>query len=113
MTHDEMLAALAPPRLPADMASISASEMLALLGLGLLVGLLLAMLLRPLLTHQPSVRARIRATRGQAPQDRLLSVARILGHLPAALRPAAYGAAPPPAPDQVERLALSHRKARK
>lgn len=112
MTHDEMLARLAPPRLPADMAMLGPGEMLGLVGLGLLTGLVLSWLLRPLLAHRPSRRALIRATRSQPPQDRLLSIARILGYLPPALRPAAYGAAPPLPAEQIEKIALSAVKRR-
>ena len=35
----------------------------------------------------------------------LLAIARVLGHLPAALRPAAYGAAPPPSDRRIEAIA--------
>ncbi|WP_295042205.1 hypothetical protein [uncultured Paracoccus sp.] len=106
MTRDDLLAQLSPPRLPLDMAVLGWRELLALGGVGLVAGLAVALLLRPLLARRPSRRALIRATRGQPPQDRILAVARILGHLPDALRPAAYGAAPAPDDAAIERAAL-------
>lgn len=109
MTHEELLDALAPPRLPPDMAMLSWAEMLALFGIGLLLGLVVWLLLGPILSHRPSRRARIRATRDLPPQERLLAIARILGHLPASLRPAAYGAVPPPASAEIERIARRSR----
>lgn len=106
MTHDDLLARLSPPRLPLDMAALGWREMLALAGIGLLAGLAAALLLRPILARKPSRRALIRATRGLPPQDRILAVARILGRLPDALRPAAYGAAPAPDDAAIEQAAL-------
>lgn len=110
MTREDMIAALAPSRLPASMARLSWDEMLALIGMGLLAALVISVVLAPLLTRRRSVRARIRATRGMPPQTRLLAIARILGHLPELLRPAAYGAAPPPSETEVERIALKARR---
>lgn len=110
MTHEEMLAALAPPRLPADMAMLGWREALGLAGLGLLAALILYVLLSPWLARRPSRRARIRATRGLPAQERILAIARILGHLPARLRPAAYGEAPAPADAEIERIALRSRR---
>ena len=107
MTHEEMLAALAPPRLPVDMAVMGWRELCGLAGLGLLAALILFALLLPWLTRRPSRRARIQATRGQPGAERILSIARILGHLPEALRPAAYGTVPPPSDAQIERIALA------
>ncbi|MTH35291.1 hypothetical protein GL279_11830 [Paracoccus limosus] len=105
MTQAELIAALAPSRLPASALDPGWREALALFGLGLLAGLVLALLLRPLLRPRVSLVQRIRATRGQPAQERLLSIARILGHLPPALRDAAYGAAPPPEDPLIERIA--------
>lgn len=110
MTHDEMLAALAPPRLPADMAAMGWREELGLLGLGLLAGLALFLALRPFLAHRPSRRSLIRATRGLPGQERILAIARILGHLPEPLRAAAYGAVPPPDDAGIERIAKRSRR---
>ncbi|MAN56565.1 MAG: hypothetical protein ACU0DB_08805 [Paracoccus sp. (in: a-proteobacteria)] len=112
MTQDQLLAALAPPRLPAGMAVMDWREDLGLLGLGLLVGLALFLALRPCLDRRPSRRALIRATRGLPGPERILAVARILGHLPDALRAAAYGAAPPPDDGRIERVALRSRRKR-
>lgn len=105
MTQAELIAALAPSRLPPDMQQPGLPEVLALFGLGLLAGLAVFALILPLLARRDTRRGRIRATRGLPPQERLLAIARILGGLPAALRPAAYGAAPPPPDDQIERIA--------
>ncbi len=105
MTHDELLAALSPSRLPPPLLVLDWREMLALFGLGLLIGLVLFWLLSPFLRRKPSRRAMIRATRGLQGEERLLAIARVLGYLPRALRPAAYGAAPVPPEAEVERLA--------
>lgn len=96
MTRDELLAALAPPRLPLEMAAIGWREGLALLAAGFLAGLVLTLLIRPWVAARPSWKARVRATRGLPAQDRILAVTRILGRMPPALRDAAYGAAPAP-----------------
>lgn len=113
MTHEDMLGLLAPARLPANMAVMGWRELCGLAGLGLLAALILFALLLPWLTRRPSRRARIRATRGQPGAERILSVARILGHLPEALRPAAYGAVPPPPDEQIERIARNTKSPRR
>lgn len=105
MTPAELVAALSPSRLPGSGLGLDWREALALFGLGLLAGALLGWLLSPLLIRRHSVRARIRATRGLDGPERLLAIARILGRLPRALRPAAYGAAPVPGDAEIERLA--------
>lgn len=107
MTQAELIAALSPSRLPPSLQVLGWRDGLALFGLGLLAGVLLVWLVSPMLTRRRSVRARIRATRGLDGQERLLAIARILGRLPKPLRPAAYGAAPVPCEDEVERLARS------
>lgn len=105
MTQAELIAALSPSRLPASMQMLGWRDGLALFGLGLLAGVAAVWLISPLLTRRRSVRARIRDTRGLPGQERLLAIARILGRLPASLRPAAYGAAPVPPDDRIEKLA--------
>jgi len=60
--------------------------------------------------RRPSRRARIRATRGQLPQERALAVARILGHLPRELHATAYQKAPPLGQAEIERIALRARR---
>lgn len=109
MTRADLVAALSPSRLPPSLQMLGWREGVALFGLGLLAGVLLVWLLLPLLTRRRSIRARIRATRGLEAEERLLAIARILGRLPRALRPAAYGAASMPAEDEVERLARSRK----
>lgn len=105
MTQAELIATLAPSRLPPSLQMLGWRDGVALFGLGLLLGVGLVWLISPLLTRRASIRARIRATRGLPGQDRLLAIARILGRLPKSLRPAAYGGAPVPPDDQIERLA--------
>lgn len=95
MTQEELIAALAPVRLPAAMRVLEGREMLALLGLGLLAAVLIAVLLRPLLTRRASLRSRLKATRGLPADERLLAIARITGRLPPDLRDAAYRSSPP------------------
>lgn len=112
MTHEEMIAALAAPRLPPDMAMLGWREISGLAGLGLLAALILFALLLPWLTRHPSRRARIRATRGQPATERILAIARILGYLPARLRPAAYGETTPPGDADIERIALRSKRPR-
>lgn len=104
MTQAELIAALSPSRLPPSLHVLSWQEAMALFGLGLITGAVLVGLISPLLIRRPSARARIRATRGQAGEERLLAIARILGHLPRSLRPAAYGAAEMPSDDEIDRL---------
>ncbi|SNT68617.1 hypothetical protein [Paracoccus seriniphilus] len=112
MTHEEMLAALKPARLPATMASPDWHEIVALIALGMLLAVMAHLIALPFLRPRPSRLGRIRATRGLAPQERLLAIARILGYLPARLRPAAYGAEPVPPDDQIERIIKTSRKPR-
>ena len=90
-------------------ATLTLGPWLALVALGLLLALAIFLAIQPLLSRRPSRRALILATRGQPAPERLLSVARILGHLPAVLRPAAYGAAPPPSDTEIERAAARPR----
>lgn len=101
----ELIAAMGPPRLVPQLVSLGWPEMLGLLGLGLLAGLAIATVLSPFLVRRVSAHARIRATRGLPAQERILAIARILGRLPEPLRPSAYGAAPAPPDDEIERLA--------
>ncbi|SMO43242.1 hypothetical protein [Paracoccus laeviglucosivorans] len=105
MTPDELMAGLAPSRLPPTMLAPGWPEYLALLGLGLLAGVVLVALMRPFLRRRLSRAERIRQTRGLPAQERILAIARILGRLPESLRPAAYGAVPPPPDAEIERIA--------
>lgn len=104
MTPAELIATLGPSRLPVSMLEFGPREYLAVAGLGLLAGLAVGLLLRPFTRRGPSQRQRLRATRGQPGQDRILSIARILGRLPPALRGAAYRAGDPPSDIEIERL---------
>lgn len=106
MTHEEMLGALSSPRLPAQMASLSVSEMLALAGIGMALGLLAGAFILPL-TRRREQRSRVRLAdlRALPVPERLLVLARLLGRLPPLLRAAAYGAEPPPSDRVIERAA--------
>lgn len=105
MTHDQLMAALSPARLPLEMADLSLPEMLVLLALGLLVGLAAAAVIVPFTRRRTAqTRSGPAALRDLPVPERLLGLARWLGHLPAALRPAAYGAAPPPSDRRIARI---------
>lgn len=109
MTQDELLAALPPGRLPSGLTQLAPADLLALVGVGLLLAAALAGLAAPLLKRRPSRRRLVRDTRGLAPEDRALAVARILGHLPAGLADVAYrGTVLPDA--EFERRALARRR---
>ncbi|MCS0502948.1 hypothetical protein [Ancylobacter mangrovi] len=110
MTQAELIAALPEGRLPPELMQLHAADLLLLFGAGLLLAALLSVLAMPMLKRRPSRRALIRATRAMPPQERALAIARILGHLPDELRAEAYGAAPPPDPAIVERIALTARR---
>lgn len=106
MTHDEMLAALAPPRMPAAMANLSTTEILALVAIGMGLGLLVGVVILPL-TRRREKRKKVRLAelRALPVPERLLMLARLLGRLPPSLRAAAYGAEPPPPDHVIERAA--------
>ena len=112
MTQSELIAALPPGRLPSEMLQLGPTELLALFGLGLVLAALVAFALQPLLAWKPSLRARIRATRGLPPQERALAVARLIGRLPPALHDAAYRGEPI-ADDAFERIALGAKRSRR
>ena len=112
MTQAELIAALPEGRLPPALMALHATDLVALFGLGLLLGALCCALVLPLLARPVPLRARLRAMRSLEPEARLLAIARILGRLPDDLRAAAYGAAPPPGPEAIERIALKARRAR-
>ncbi|MTH77979.1 hypothetical protein [Paracoccus aestuariivivens] len=112
MTSDELIAALAPSRLPETMLMPGWGELLALFGIGLLAGSVLAAIVSPLMARRQSRRALIRATRGLPAQERLLRIGRILGHLPPALRRAAYDAALAPNDAEIERALRRGRRRR-
>lgn len=105
MTQADLIAALPEGRLPPSLLDLGAADLLALFGLGLVLAALVAILALPLLDRKPSLRARVRATRGLPAEERMLEIARILGHLPPDLQAAAYrGEVVPDA--VIERLAL-------
>lgn len=106
MTHAEMLAALAPPRLPTAFAAPSLPDLLVLAGIGLALGALVGAAVLPLTRRRPArARLRLAQLRALPVPERLLVLARLLGRLPASLRAAAYGAAPPPSDRAIERAA--------
>lgn len=113
MTQAELIAALPEGRLPPALMALHATDLVALFGLGLLLGALFCALVLPLLVRRIPFRARLRALRSLEPEARLLAIARILGRLPDDLRAAAYGAAPPPGAEAIERIALKARRARR
>ncbi|MBP2150937.1 hypothetical protein [Xanthobacter flavus] len=113
MTQAELIAALPEGRLPPSLMALHATDLVALFGLGLLLGALCCALVLPLLVRRVPLRARLRAIRSLEPEARLLAIARILGRLPDDLRAAAYGAAPPPGDEAIERIALKARRARR
>lgn len=113
MTQAELIAALPEGRLPPALMQMNAADLLLLFGVGLLVAVLLSLLAAPFLARRPSRRALIRATRGMPPQERVLAIGRLLGHLPDELRAMAYGSAPPLSPEAIERIALKARRARR
>jgi|GEM_PF-824516 len=112
MTQAELIAALPEGRLPPELMALGPSDLLALFGLGLAASALLSLLLAPFLARRPSRKVRIRATRTLPPEERLLAIGRILGHLPEELRPSAYGREAPPPDRTIERIALRSRGAR-
>lgn len=113
MTHEEMLQQLAPARLPMGMAWLSLPELMALLALGLAAGVLVAALMLPFTrSRAPRHRLRLSQLRPLPVPQRMLALARHLGHLPPSLRDAAYGAAPPPPDDHIERIARRARLTR-
>ncbi len=106
MTRADLIAALPDGRLPSELMALGATDLLLLFGVGLVLSALLSALAAPFLARRPSRRALIRATRSLPPEERLLAIARILGHLPKRLRPAAYGREAPPPSETIERIAL-------
>lgn len=109
MTRAELIAALPEGRLPPELMTLQPADLLALFGLGLAFSALLALVIMPFVARRPSRRSAIRATRGLPPEERLLAIARILGHLPEPLRAPAYGIEAPPANEAIERAALKRR----
>lgn len=106
MTEAELVAALPPGRLPPSMTTLDGGDLLLLFGLGLLLAALAAAVALPLIERRPSLRTRIRATRGLAAEERVLAIARLLGRMPDGLRATAYGAAPPLDDPAIEEIAL-------
>lgn len=113
MTQAELIAALPEGRLPPALMQLHAADFLILFGAGLLMAALVSVLVVPLLEHRASRRALIRATRPLPSQERVLAIARILGHLPVELRATAYGAGPELDAATVERIALKARRGRR
>lgn len=95
MTQAELIAALPDGRLPQGLMQLHTTDLVALVGIGLVLAALVSSVITLFFERQPSRRARIRATRGMPPGERALAVARIVGHLPRELHATAYGTAPP------------------
>lgn len=112
MTHDEMMAALSPVRIPAGFGTLGMPEMAALVALGLIAGVLASVLILPM-SRRGGRRFRVRDLRPLPVPLRLLVLSRYLGHLPPALRGAAYGSEPPPTDRRIERIALRSRLRRR
>ncbi|MDN3712675.1 hypothetical protein QWZ10_14665 [Paracoccus cavernae] len=116
MTPDELIATLSPSRLPPSVLVLDWRAALALVGLGLLAGLVLLWLASPFLTRRRSRAAQLRAllhdTKAQDGEERLLALARLIGQLPEGLRPAAYGAAPVPDDAEIVRQAKAAGRSR-
>ena len=106
MTQAELIAALPEGRLPPELMMLHFADLLALFGLGLILSAIGSLVFLPFLKRRASIKSLIRQTRGLPPEERLLAIARILGYLPEALRPAAYGLGPLPDDDLIEREAL-------
>ena len=113
MTQAELIAALPNGRLPQSLMQLHATDLIALVGIGLLLAALLSSVIMPFFERKPSRKTLIRATRGIPAQERALAIARILGHLPAELRATAYGVALPLSEEVIERIALKARPARR
>lgn len=111
MTQADLIAALPEGRLPLELMGLGAADLLALFGAGLMVSALLSALAAPFLARRPSRKTQIRATRDLPTEERLLAIARIIGHLPDKLRSAAYGSEAPPSDETIERIALHSREA--
>lgn len=84
-TQAEVVATLHPVRLPADFARLGWQDGLAALSLGILAGLILLILVRPLLTRKPDPRAALRAElariRTLPAQERLFRQAALLARV--------------------------------
>ena len=112
MTQADLIAALPEGRLPPELMGLGPTDLLALFGAGLMVSALLSALAAPFLARRPlaqdpkSGRPAILPT-----EERLLAIARIIGHLPDKLRSAAYGSEAPPSDETIERIALKSREA--
>ena len=113
MSPDEMVAALHAPRLPEGFTALGWDDLLAAAGLGLLLAAALLVLLGPILRPRPRrlrPAARIAATAGLPPAERLLALARLLhetgGQLPEDQRAALY-AGQPGDPARVDALILA------
>ncbi len=93
---------LHPPRLPESFAALGWPEVLAAVGLGLLLALGIHVVIRPALIRRPrpALEPQLARLRSLPPQERLLAQARLLtqlgGTVPTGLRPLLYSAGPPP-----------------
>ncbi|EBA06551.1 hypothetical protein [Sagittula stellata] len=98
MTPEELVSRLAPVRVPADFARFGVQDVLVAVSLGLLAGVLVAMLVRVLTAPRPrkleTARAGIAAMADLPPQERMAGLASLLralgGTVPAVARDALY-----------------------
>ncbi|WP_417689149.1 hypothetical protein [Roseibium sp.] len=109
MTQAELIEALPAGRLPPELTTLHPADLLALFGLGLIVAALVSLSSMPFVKRRLSRKSLIRATLNLPPEERLLAIARVLGHLPDDLRPAAYGIGPMPTGEEMEQAALRKR----
>ena len=119
MTPEELVAQLAPIRVPTEFAQFGMQDALCAVSLGLVAGLLVARLLRGVIRPRevpPSdMKAEIAALAGLGRHERLLGLATLLARielpLPEGLSEALYDPAAAFDPDIAERAVLAARAA--